>query len=590
MRTVLSFKRFLMAVSLSLITFGGAGTPAADSPKDSPAVDYAPVVKQLKAVVADELKRGIVSGVSIALVDDQQTVYAGGFGWADKGKHIPAQADTVYRAGSISKLFNALAVMQLVEQGQLDLDAPITKYLDDFQIVNPFPTGRNSEPVTLRLLMCHRSGLIREAPVGGYLDPSEPTIAETVASVAPCVMPLPPNHKAKYSNLGATVVGYAVQRTAGRPFETLAQQRLLKPLGMTRSAFRLNDALRAHLSNSYMRVGDEDGGYHEIESPRFALGTIPAGNLYTTAEDLARFCSFLCAEGATKSETEGRQLVRPHSLAEMFTPQKTKEPTGFGLGFMVGKFRDYKSVSHMGAVYGFTSSVCVIPELKLGVVVLANQDIAMGPVSRLNDEALGLLVDAKGGRPGQQAEPAAAPEDLNAFTGDYESQSYWAEVRQKDGRLSVIVSGQPMELTPAGGDKFLADGRYAYRAAFDFARNDRGRPVRFTALRQTFRRVSKTQVATIPEAWKAYLGSYGPEFIPLIVRQRHGHLYALTENMFEYRLRPVTGHVFAMPPGLYEDEYLVFMVGRDGTPHTAVLANMSLGRRGSHEPKAEQSK
>jgi len=102
--------------------------------------------------------------LSIALVDDQQIVWAQGFGFADPARKTPATAETVYRVGSVSKLFTDIAIMQQVERGKLDLDAPITKYLPSFHPTNPFQLP----PITLRELMSHRAGLLREPPVGHY--------------------------------------------------------------------------------------------------------------------------------------------------------------------------------------------------------------------------------------------------------------------------------------------------------------------------------------------------------------------------------------------------------------------------------------
>ena len=145
-------------------------------PQAKPApVDYRQAVTELHKVIDEEMQRGILTGVSIALVDGQQTVMEEGFGWADRDRRVPAAADTIYRVGSISKLFTAVAVMQLVEAGKLDLDSPVTKWLPEFRIVNPFDAA---SPITLRQLMCHRSGMVRESPVGGYLDDSQP-IART---------------------------------------------------------------------------------------------------------------------------------------------------------------------------------------------------------------------------------------------------------------------------------------------------------------------------------------------------------------------------------------------------------------------------
>lgn len=523
--------------------------------------------------IQKELRAGSMSGVSVALVDDQQILWAQGFGFADKKRRRPAQANTVYRAGSISKLFTALAAMQLVEQGKLDIDQPVTRYLPDFRIISPFPDG---SVFSLRQLMCHRSGNVRESPVGGYFDDSEPTVAATVASLASCVLVYPPNTKTKYSNSGVTIVGHAVERIAGQPFVEHQEQQLLGPLGMGSSAFRINESLRPRLAKGYLPVADGKGGFREVEAPHFELGTVPAGNLYTTAEDLARFLSFLFAGG----RIGGRQLLQPQTLEEMFTPQLTSQTNGFGLGFNVSWFRGHKTVNHMGAVYGFTSLVSGLPREKLGVVVLCNDDIAVRLVRQLGAAGLSLLLQAKLG----EAPPPPAPtfklaaSELAAFAGDFESESWWAEIRAGEGVLQANVSGQRATLRPIKTLEFEANGRLADQAPFVFQRSESGRIIGFTALGQKFAPVDAAPHAEISAAWKRFLGRYGPSFIPLIISARHGHLYAMTENEYDNRLTPLNQTVFRMPPGLYTDEQLVFQLDRTGRPHTAVLANMALRR------------
>ena len=127
------------------------------------------MVERLTNFIRHEMADKGLPALSIALVDDQETVWAQGFGYADPEDSIPATARTVYRVGSVSKLFTDIAIMQLVERGQLDLDAPITAYLPDLRPASPF----RAMP-TLRQLMSHRGGLVREPPVGNYFDDSSP--------------------------------------------------------------------------------------------------------------------------------------------------------------------------------------------------------------------------------------------------------------------------------------------------------------------------------------------------------------------------------------------------------------------------------
>jgi hypothetical protein len=265
----------------------------------------------------------------------------------------------------------------------------------------------------------------------------------------------------------------------------------------------------------------------------------------------------------------------------MFTPQLTSETNGFGLGFSMGTFRGHNTFGHMGAVYGFTSSLMGIRSEKIGVIVLCNDDIVTGPVRKLNATALGLMLAAKAGQsPPAPAVPASlSPEELAALTGDYESQSFWARIDVSGKKLIANVSGQEILLTPVGPFRCMGEGRVAFDAPFNFDRDTNGAITGFSALNQKFRRIDPNTVPPIPVSWKSLLGAYGPAFIPLIISVKHGHLYAMTENEFDNRLTPLTGTVFQMPPGLYVDEQLVFQTDRNGKPHTAVLANMPLRRR-----------
>jgi serine beta-lactamase-like protein LACTB len=537
---------------LALATFLTATVPMT-------AADYSAIPAKLETIIRDEMREWGIAGVAVALVDDQRLVYAAGFG--------EAKRDSIFRCGSISKLFNALAVMQQVETGKLDLDAPLERYGEGLLPLNPFA---DRPPVTLRQLLSHRSGLQREAAVGGYLDGSEPSLAATVASVTSGVLATRPTEKTRYSNLGPSIAGHIVERVTGQSFPAYQADHVLAPLGMTDSAWTLAKAKRSRMVISHMRVADGHGGWTRRDTPLFDLGTIPAGNLYTTAPDLARFVSALAASGAG--------LVKPATLAGMWRPQFTTDTNGFGLGFMVGTHRGHRTIGHNGAVYGHSSSLVLLPEEKLGVVVLANEDIVNGRVHRISNAALDLLLEAARGEP-----PAAPVADAEAgkladFTGDYESQSYWARLELRDGRLVGDLSGQRTKFTPIGALKFVADSHLEDATPVKFERDSDGRIASFTLGAQKYARVLAGQPALAAD-WRPFLGSYGPALIPIVISERHGHLYAMTENMVDYRLTPVNRNVWALPPGMYVDEHVVFLTGRSGRPQAINFANMVLARR-----------
>jgi CubicO group peptidase (beta-lactamase class C family) len=511
----------------------------------------------LEKIIADEMRHWNIGGISVALVDDQRVVYAAGFG--------QARRDSIFRVGSISKLFNAIAVMQQVEAGRLDLDAPLPS---DILPLNPFV---DNPPVTLRQTLCHRSGLQRESPVGGYFDDSEPGLAATVASVRPCVLATRPGATTRYSNLAPSLAGLLVERASGLSFDEYQRARLLKPLGMGDSAWTRKQVPPGRLVTSQMRVADGQGGWPRRTAPVFDLGTIPAGNLYSTVDDLARFACALLAGGGG--------LLKPETLDEMWRVQFAPEILpGFGLGFIVGQSRNHRLISHNGAVYGCSSFFGLMPEQKLAVIVLGNEDIVGGRIHRVAEAAFAQLLEQKFGEKPPPTKDFPAPPNLAAFVGDYESQSFWARLEVRDGQLTGDVSGQPTLFTLGTGLNFNAHSRIEDATPAVFIQDSSGNVCGFTMGLQQFQRVPERS-PPLPDAWRAYCGRYGPDFIPVIVSERHGHLYAMTENMVDYRLTPVNRHACAFPPGMYAGEQVVFLDAADGQPCAIDFANMRLSRR-----------
>jgi CubicO group peptidase (beta-lactamase class C family) len=523
----------------------------------TPAADYSAVLPAIEEEIRREMSEWKIGGIAVALVDDQRVVYAAGFG--------EARRDSIFRVGSISKLFNAIAVMQQVEAGKLDLDAQLPA---DVLPLNPFA---GTPAVTLRQILCHRSGFQRESPVGGYLDDTQPGLAPTVASVRGCVLATRPGEKTRYSNVAPSVAGRLVERVSGQTFENYQREHLLGPLNMRDSAWTLARLAREHVIRSHMRVADGRGGWTRRTAPLFDLGTLPAGNLFSSAEDLARFASALLADGSG--------LVKPETLREMWKPQFTRDDMGFGLGFMVGKFRGHRTIGHNGAVYGCSSLLVLLPEEKVAAVVLGNEDVANGRIHHIGDAALSLLLEAKLGEKPAPPVKISTPEDLAGFGGDYESQSYWAHLEVRNGRLIGEISGQPTRFIAAGQLNFTGHSRIddAVPAAFEQDGTGAVSGFKYGPI-QHFTRVPANPPPMPPE-WRAYLGSYGPDFIPLVVSERHGHLYAMTENMVDYRLTPVNRNVCTLPPGMYADEQVVFLTGPNGRPHSINFANMLLRRR-----------
>src|SRR5262245_10852698 len=344
--------------TFSLVLALTIASVTAAQPQVAPPEKYATALAHVEKLVQQELTDKKLPAISIAIVDDQTVVWAKGFGSADPEKKTPATAQTLYRVGSVSKLFTDVAVMQLVEQKKLDLDAPVTNYVPEFQ-----PKNTSGKPITLRHLMTHRSGLIRESSIGNYFDKDNQSLEQMVASLNSTELVYPPETKIKYSNAAIAVVGYVLQRMQKEPFAKYVKRAVLQPLGMSRSSFEPEPALMPDVAKAIM--WSPHG--RQFPAPTFELGMAPAGCMYSSVLDLAQFLKVLAAGGQGPN---GRMLTK-ESLDEMWRPQfaKKDEKTGIGLGFFIGELHGQRRIGHNGAIYGFATELAYLPESKLGVVV-----------------------------------------------------------------------------------------------------------------------------------------------------------------------------------------------------------------------------
>ncbi len=284
--------------------------------------DFDGIKPYVTDLIRHEMARNEIIGMSIALVDDQRIVWAEGFGYADKEHGQRASAQTIYRVGSISKLFTATAAMQLAEQKKLDIDRPLQTYLPEFSIQSRFAAG---DPITPRNLMTHHSGLPRDQAKGMFTKNPEP-FTQLVQEMKSSDTTYPPNHAFSYSNVGVSLLGHAIQNVSGVPFAEYMQRSVLTPLGMTSATFEPGPASSDMMSKAYRN------GALAAELP---LRDVPAGGLNTSAVDLSHFLSMVFADGRTGTT----QVLRPESIAEMLRVQNADVPLDLnfhnGLGWML---------------------------------------------------------------------------------------------------------------------------------------------------------------------------------------------------------------------------------------------------------------
>ena len=538
---------------------------AQNSSNIAPRPDYAKVADALKPFIESQMSLAGIPGLSIAIVDDQQIVWAQGFGMADPKQKIPASAETVYRIGSVSKLFTDIGIMQRVERGEINLDAPVGTYLPDFKPRNPF-----GAPITLRELMSHRSGLLREPPVGNYFETTEPSLAATVASLNDTELVYAPGTHTKYSNAAIAVVGYVLETQAHQPFAKYLKSSVLEPMGLHHSSFEPDPQIIQNLAKAEMWTYDGK----TFEAPTFQLGMAPAGSMYSTVEDLGKFLSVLIAQG----KTDNGPIIQPATLQQMWSPQ-FPNPEGwvFGLGFLVRTFEGHRLVGHGGAIYGFATTMDLLPEDKLGVVVIVTKDAVNAVTERIGEETLRLVLAQRTGKPLVLLEPTSpVPEELGRkLAGRYGAGDDAIDLSYLDGRLSLlaVTGGEQLELRQLDGE-LISDGAMGY--GFRVAPVSNGIEVHS----KTLPKVEVGKPSPVAEKWKGLIGEYGWDHDILYVFEKDGYLNVLIEWMEFDRLTQATDDVYKFPThGLYDGERAVFTRDASGNATQVKVSGVVFKRR-----------
>ena len=550
----------------------GVPTPAGEKPPQQ----YAATVDALEKWLTEEVAAKRLPALSIALVDDQTTVWSRGFGWQDPQTKTPATADTLYRVGSVSKPFTTLLLMILVEMGLIDLDAPVQDYLPDFQ-----PTNKTGKKITLRQMVSHRSGLVRECPVGNYFDDSGPTLSQTVHSINRTELVYAPEEKTSYSNAALATVGYLMEKTQKEPFEKLIQRRLLDPLGMTSSSFDPSPAQRKRIAKSLMwtYIG------REFPAPTWDFGMAPAGSLYSSVNDQAKMLQFLFAGGKTH---DGKQLLRRETLEKMWQIQypKKDEKTGFGLSFLVSEFEGKRRIGHGGAVYGFATELAALPDDKLGVIVCSARDVSNGVTRHIADVALKHMLAVRAGKPLpaiERTEPIGK-EEARALAGRYQAGEKTLKLYQRDGRLWAFPpkSGTKIELRRQGKD-LVTDDWMGFGTKISIPSEppaSAGGGPTLVIGKDKYQRVDTPKPAPCPEKLEGLIGEYGPDHNVLFIVEKDGKLHTLIEWVFLYPLEEVSENVYKFPDyGLYHGDRIVFKRDKKGRATEVDAATVLFKRR-----------
>jgi CubicO group peptidase (beta-lactamase class C family) len=326
------------------------------APQELTAADVSAFVD---GIVPLEIERGDIAGAVVTIVKDGKVFFARGYGYSDMEKKQPVSAEqTMFRVGSVSKLFTWTSVMQLQEQGKINLDDDVNKYID-FNIAHTF--GR---PVTIRNLMTHTPGF--EEKLKDLFGPGIPFISlrEYVITHVPEQI-FPPGTVPAYSNYGAALAGYIVQRVSGQPFDGYVAENIFKPLDMKHSTFDqpLPDSLKPLMSQGYIKASDGPKPFEIVIAA-------PAGSLASSGVDMAHFMIAHLQDG----EYGGARILRPETARRMHTRQFAMDPSvpGVCLGFYEEDRNGHHIISHAGDTEQFHTDLHLMGDQNLGFFVSYN--------------------------------------------------------------------------------------------------------------------------------------------------------------------------------------------------------------------------
>jgi len=403
----------VLVLTLSFVTIGHASEKSSKPPvKASKKPQIANVLKKAQMQewfdkkMPALLKKHKVVGTTVSLVHKGKILFAKGYGYGDFEKKKPVDpAKTLFRVGSISKLFVWTAIMQLVEQGKVKLDADIRVYLKDLKLSKKFG------PITISHLMGHRPGL-EDRLIGLFTkDPKELlTLKQVIAQVPKRV--LPPGKELAYSNYGSMLAGYIVETVSGMSFESYIEKNIFQPLQMQKSTFvqPLPAKLKPFISKGYipLKKGFKPKSFELIN------GT-PAGGMSSTAVDMANFMLAHLQLGAY----QGKKILKVATAKKMHTCHSRQIPGGncFAHGFMELSAQKPRSIGHGGDTIYFHSLMILVPEHQLGFFVSSNTSTGMSATHLLFRDWFQKVFNKTSGA--KLAQKQSNAKELDRFVGSY---------------------------------------------------------------------------------------------------------------------------------------------------------------------------
>ncbi|MGH9948072.1 MAG: serine hydrolase, partial [Pyrinomonadaceae bacterium] len=499
---------------------------------------YAKGLATIEEKVEARRKELGIPGMSLVIVKDDKVIYSKGLGYKDFENKIPATADTQFAIGSSTKAFTALSVLMTDDEGKISLDASPKTVLPYFKMYDP-ETDKN---MTIRDLMTHSSGLNRTdlAMITGKL-----TRAELIRVAGEAKPTAKLHEKFGYQNLMFTTAGEVVAVAQKQLWEKFIPERIFKPLGMTNSTMSINDMPKTKdysfgYSYNFDTKETQKLPFREIDA------VAPAGSINSSANDMAKWLRFVLSGGVTP---DGKRLVSEKNYAEWLKPQMKITPNGsvsYGLGWFIQKWNDLTVVQHGGNIDGFNALVAMIPEKKLGFVMLTNVSGSSLGVELMPVVWENILGKKDDGISDQSA--SVAPEK-EAGKYNFAAAGFDIDVQWKDGKLQAFVPNQPTyTLEKISGRRYKLGGA---PDGFFITFKDKELLLEQPQGNYTLPRVGADVKETpASSAAKALIGKYESEANGRVVeiKETDGKVYLAIPGQQPYELREKAADQFELSP------------------------------------------
>jgi CubicO group peptidase (beta-lactamase class C family) len=439
------FSRYLIALSLILVN-AAAPLMASGAGRSGRQAEFAGALEAIEKAFETRRTDLGIPGMSLAIIKDDRPIFVKGFGFRDAERKLPVTPETLFAIGSCSKAFTAMAAVMSADEGKLSLDDSPKKYLPYFKLQDPEADAN----IRLRDLLSHQSGLDGTdlAWYTGALN------REEVIRVACLAKPKAKLHeKFQYQNVMYSAAGEVVAKAQNSTWEDIIANRFFKPLGMKTS----NTSVKEMAKSSDYATGYELRDKKTRKAILRDLTNIaPAGAINSSARDMAQWVRLMLNGG----EFEGKRLVSEKGYQEITTKQIGAGDAGLGgyaLGWGLADWKGHKVLVHTGGIDGFNSLVALMPDRKLGFVLLTN--VSSSPITGF---ALRTVWSNLADTPKQEtaAASSASPDDPKNEVGYYpfEQAGMTIEIKMVDGKLIAIVPGQPnYPLVNVGGRKYKLD-------------------------------------------------------------------------------------------------------------------------------------